>query len=201
MDRAEYLRLTCRAQGGDQAALDILCRELAVRLGTIVKHKLWWWSPADQDDVLQGALMLFAEKFHEVAENPCAYAVQILHYCIGNEIQKRRRQQRRIAGIDTNDREDDFSGNASLSAQNFLVSDDDPARSVESREELEIVIRAIDRLKPFCQIVFKGMIEELSMGEIWQSVNGVEPRLTLPTFYKRVFDCRKKLRHLLSVSN
>jgi RNA polymerase sigma factor (sigma-70 family) len=170
-------------------------------LGAIVKHKIWWWPKEDQDDILQATLTLFVEKLHQINENPCAYAVQILSNHIGNEIQKRRRQQWQIVGIETSDRKDDYSGNASPSAQRYLASDDDPARRMESREELEIVIRAIDKLKPFCRMVFKGMIEGLSLGEIWEAVNGVEPGLTRPTFDKRIFDCRKRLRRLLAGSN
>lgn len=201
MDHAEFLRLTRSAQGGNQAALNELCRELEVRLGAIVKHKIWWWPKEDQDDVLQVTLTLFVEKLHQINENPCAYAVQILSYHIGNEIQKRRRRQGQIVGIETNGREDDYSGSAAPSAQRYLASDDDPARATESREQFEIVVRAIDKLRPFCRTVFKGMIEELTLSELWEAVKEAEPGLSRPTFDKRIFDCRKRLRHLLSGTN
>jgi RNA polymerase sigma factor (sigma-70 family) len=201
MDHANFITLTQRAQGGDQAALNELCHELNVRLGPIVKHKIWWWPKEDQDDVLQATLTLFIEKLPEILENPCGYAVQILSNQIGNEIQKRRRRQGNIVRIETTEREDDYKGGGAQSSERYLASDDNPARTMESREEFEIVVRAINRLTPFCRMVFKGMIEELSPGEIWEAVERTEPSLTRATFYKRIFDCRKRLRQLIAAAN
>jgi hypothetical protein len=72
---------------------------------------------------------------------------------------------------------------------------------MESRQEVQDVIRAIDKLNPFCRAVFKGIIEGLPISEIWGSIRQIDPKLSRSAFDKRIFDCRRKLRLLMAASS
>jgi RNA polymerase sigma factor (sigma-70 family) len=198
VEQSDFLRLTRSAQGGDAAALNELCRELVVRLRAIVKHKIWWWSAQDQEDALQATLIVFVEKLPQIRDNPCAFAAQILSNHIGNEIQKRRRRQEVSISSEMGSGDEDDGGGHSLALERLYASDDDPERAVESRDQFDRVLRAIEKLKPFCRAVFKGMIEELYVGEIWETIQRAEPGLTRSAFDKRIYDCRKRLQKLVA---
>jgi hypothetical protein len=52
-------------------------------------------------------------------------------------------------------------------------------------------------LSPFCRTCLLGMLESSKLSELWASFQQIEPGLRRGAFYKRVFDCRRRLKHLL----
>lgn len=196
MNNQEYIQLVKASRAGDTHAASRLFEELAVRLRVIAKHKVGWWPAQEQEDLVQSTLLIFFEKLGEIKDNPCAYAVQVLANQIGSELQKKRRRQY-ISIVDDSVKDGMGTlGAHSLSHARDLAS---AARSEheDTREEIQHIIVAIDRLKPFCRTVFKGIIQELAIAEIWEAVRRTEPGLTRSAFDKRIFDCRKQLRHVL----
>jgi DNA-directed RNA polymerase specialized sigma24 family protein len=159
-----------------------------------------WWPRQEQEDLIQSTLLVFVEKFHEVRDNPSAFVVQILANRIGNELQKKRR--RREIPIVDDSCDDDFEvpGVLSQSHSRELVSDESPER-MASRHEVQEIVLAIDRLSPFCRTLFKGIIEGMPISEIWDSIRLVEPELSRSAYDKRIFDCRRNLRHLTNNSS
>ncbi len=199
MNREDYLKLLERYRKGDRLAADRLFEQLAVRLRTIVKHKVGWWSNQDQEDLVQSTLTVLVEKSHEIRENPCGYVVKVLNNRIGNEIQKRALRTGIPLTQDVSGGEVRLEGVLWYPEGIEPVSDLHADSGLEGRMELDRIIRAIDRLKPFCRAVFKGIIEDMAIGEIWEAIRRTEPALSRTAFDKRVFDCRKQLR--LSLGN
>jgi DNA-directed RNA polymerase specialized sigma24 family protein len=169
-------------------------------LRIIAKHRVWWWSAEDREDVIQSTLTVFLEKIHEVRDNPGAFVVQVLSYQIGNEL--RRKRVHTGFSLDQDSRMNDSASNSSRLPEHSaeLTSDANADRGVEKREEMLLVARAIDNLKPFCRAVFKAMIEDFTVGEIWDSVRQTESGLTRSAFDKRVFECRRKLKQMVGRS-
>ena len=195
MTKDEYIQLVKLTQQGDQQAAAQLFAHLSVRLKVVVKHKLWGWSTDDQNDLIQATLATFVEKIQEVIENPSAFVVQILSNKIGNELRVRRSRQYVSVASDivTNH---ELPEGATSSRSVVLASTVKADTGIESSEELALVVRAIDNLRPFCRAVFKGMIEGMYVSEIWDALRLTEPGLTRSAFDKRIFDCRKQLKRL-----
>lgn len=195
MTKDEYIQLVKLSQQGDQQAAARLIAHLSVRLKVVVKHKLWGWSADDQNELVQATLATFVEKIQEIIENPSAFVVQILSNKIGNELRVRRSRQYVAVASDIVTNQDMLEG-ATSSGSVVLASNETADSRIESSEELTLVVRAIDSLKPFCRAVFKGMIEGMYVSEIWDALRLTEPGLSRSTFDKRIFDCRKQLRRL-----
>lgn len=195
MDKHSYVQLVDAAVKGDREALNKLIETLTIRLRSVVKHRVGWWPEQEQEDLIQSTLVVFVEKLGDIRSNPCAFIVQILSNRIGNELQKKRR--RRDVSIVNGSDSDEFAmpGVLSLTHSPELAADASPER-LHQQLEIQVIIRAIDRLSPFCRTVFKGIIEGLAIGDIWADLSAIEPSLTRNAFDKRIFECRKRLRLL-----
>ncbi|MBK6765075.1 MAG: hypothetical protein IPG71_01845 [bacterium] len=70
----------------------------------------------------------------------------------------------------------------------------DVAQDVENNMREERVYQAIQSLHhEFCKPLLTGLMQGLTVGEIWKHFSRQESNLNRNTFYKRVFDCRKRL--------
>ncbi len=201
MKNSEYFELVSRAKMGDLDAMNTLSVALTERLRVVVKHRVWAWPAEEQADLVQTSLSIFLGKLHEIRGSPAAFAIQILANQIGNELQRKRRRTGLAIINDPGQSTPLESGLMSLSNSAELASADNADRGLESREQLQLIIRTIDQLKPFCRVVFKGMIEDRSIGDIWEAVLKAEPALSRSAFDKRIYECRKRLRDLIQYSS
>ncbi len=184
-----------RCKAGQTQARDDLCRELAVRLRLILQYRLWGWSRQDLEDIVQECLVTILQKLDRIESSPQKYACEVLRNKVGDAL--RRRQ----------------SGTVPLRSDTALGSD--PAERgfvpaihpeeaegfvarFEARDRVERVQRAIMQLSAFCRLFFLGILEERSVQELWLFFQQIEPGLQRSAFDKRIFDCRRKLRRLVS---
>jgi DNA-directed RNA polymerase specialized sigma24 family protein len=183
-----------QAHAGQISARECLCRELTVRLRVVAQYRLWGWPQADRDDVVQDCLTTFLQKMEQVTSNPHLYAGEILRHKIGDAL---RRKTIRVP-LETDCSED---GDSHLATFNPALNPEDGdgfAARTESRDRMARVQEAIKHLSSFCRTFFLGVMEEQSVQELWGFFKELEPDLQRSAFDKRIFDCRRKLKQLVS---
>jgi DNA-directed RNA polymerase specialized sigma24 family protein len=186
-----------RAKSGDEAGLDELCGVVRVRLLGLVRFKVRGWSREDHEDLVQETLTIFVRDLHKIEHRPLTYAHAILQKRIWNELDKARRS--REVSLDQRLPQDTFS-DAVDALDDRLLRDPavDVAGEVERKVELERVWRAIQSLHhEFCKPLLTAIVEGYEIGELWKRFSKLDPNLHRNTFYKRVFDCRRRLWAIL----
>lgn len=183
-----------RAQEGDGQAQNDLCGKIKVRLGPILQYRLWGWSPEEYEDILQDTLIVFLQKLDQIKSNPHHYALEILRHKIGDVL----RIHKRGIAVGYNEgptpvREAPVEEVTRSAAQ----PGGDFREEVEAKDLADYIRKVIKKLSLFCQTFFLAILEDQTIGEVWQLVQEMEPNLHRSTFDKRVFDCRRRLRQLV----
>jgi DNA-directed RNA polymerase specialized sigma24 family protein len=189
-----------RAKSGDQTGMDELCGVVRVRLMGLVRFKVRGWSREDHEDLVQETLAILIRDLHKIENNPLAYAHAILQKRVWNEMDRARRT--REVSLDDRTSETD-AGQSGASANERLLHDHsaDVADEVERRIRVERVWLAVQSLShDFCRPLLTAIMEGYEIGELWERFRKLEPGLTRNTFYKRVFDCRRRLWAVLGGS-
>jgi len=194
MEPIAWDELLSRAQEGDEVAQNDLSGKILVRLRPILQYRLWGWSPEEHEDILQDTLMVFVQKLNQIKSNPHHYALAILRNKIGDTL----RAQKRDIAVES------YEGHvpaAQVSVEappwNAARAGGDFTGELEAKELRNQIRGVIRSLSLFCQTLFLAILEDQTIGDVWQLVQEVEPDLQRSTFDKRVFDCRRKLRQLV----
>jgi DNA-directed RNA polymerase specialized sigma24 family protein len=182
-----------RAKSGDEAGLGELCDVVRVRLMGLVRFKVRGWSREDHEDLVQDTLSIFVRDLSKIDHSPLTYAYAVLQKRIWNELDKARRN--REVSLDNRLRETDSSHSANANDGQLLRDDSaDVADEVERKIKMERVWQAIQSLNhEFCKPLLTAIMEGYEIGELWERFSALDPHLNRNTFYKRVFDCRKRL--------
>lgn len=192
--RVDWDGLLRRAQEGDGDSRNDLCERIKVRLGLILQYRLWGWSPEEHEDILQDTLVVFLQKLDQIKSNPQHYALAILRNKIGDAL----RTQKRGMGVDSYE---DYPPAAQVSVEaptgNTAPTGSDFRDELEAKELKDQIRGAIKNLSLFCQTLFLAILEDRTIGDVWQLSQKAEPNLQRATFDKRVFDCRRRLRKLM----
>ncbi len=183
-----------RAQGGDGESQNDLCGKIKVRLGPILQYRLWGWPSEELEDILQDTLVVFLQKLDQIESNPHHYALEVLRHKIGDAL----RTHKRVIAVGSSEGQvpieevsgEETGGNIAQAGGNF--NDD-----LETKDLADYIRKVIKKLSLFCQTFFLAILEDRTIGEVWQFVQEVEPDLQRSTFDKRVFDCRRRLRQLV----
>lgn len=183
-----------RAQDGDEESRNNLCGKIKVRLGPILQYRLWGWSPEELEDILQDTLIVFLQKLDQIESNPHFYALEILRHKIGDalRIHKRGITQGSYEGYVPIEEVpvEALPGNTAEAGGGFT-------HELEAKDLADYIRKVIKKLSLFCQTFFLTILEDQTIGEVWQLSQEMEPNLHRSTFDKRVFDCRRKLRQLV----
>jgi DNA-directed RNA polymerase specialized sigma24 family protein len=182
-----------RAKSGDKAGLDELCGVVRVRLLGLVRFKVRGWSREDHEDLVQDTLTIFVRDLHKIEHSPLIYAHAILQKRIWNELDKARRS--REVSLDHRLPDDGISDPVdALDHRSLRDQTMDVADEVERKIRLERVWEVIQALHhEFCKPLLTAIMEGFEIGELWERFSQLDPNLTRNAFYKRVFDCRKRL--------
>lgn len=197
IDNSDIEALLSRAKSGDEAGLDELCGIVRVRLLGLVRFKVRGWSREDHEDLVQETLTIFVRDLPKIEHSPLTYAHAILQKRIWNELDKARRH--REVSLDARSSSDGGGDSADAFGGRLLGDDSvNVADDVERKLQLERVWRAIQSLHhEFCKPLLTALMEGYEIGELWERFHKLDPRLSRNTFYKRVFDCRKRLWAIL----
>jgi DNA-directed RNA polymerase specialized sigma24 family protein len=197
IDNQNLDALLMRAKSGDNAGLEKLCGAVRVRLLGLVRFKMRGWSREDHEDLVQETLTIFSRDVRKIENNPLIYAHAILQKRIWNELDKVRRN--REVSLDRRMPEEHFDDPAGARDEHLLEDNSaDVADEVERKDKLERVWQAIQSLNhEFCKPMLTAMMEGYDIGELWLRFSELDSRLNRNTFYKRVFDCRKRLWAML----
>jgi DNA-directed RNA polymerase specialized sigma24 family protein len=194
--QTDWNSLLQKAKNGGDVAQNALCRALEVRLHPILQSRLWGWPKEDHEDILQNTLIVVIEKINQIDSNPHYFALNVLRNKIGDAL--RGRQGHRETGLDLG-YNDDSSGQESRAEHSMAFAD--PEQDIAGQAELgdftQRIRNALRQLSKFCQAFFLAMLEDRSVGEVWELFSSREPKLTRSAFDKRVFDCRKRMRQLM----
>jgi DNA-directed RNA polymerase specialized sigma24 family protein len=186
-----------RARSGDPGALDDLCAAVRVRLLVLVRLKLRGWPREDHEDLVQETLAVFARDVNRIQNRPLAYAHAVLTKRIWNELDRARRS--REVSLDQRIEPDDARDSSSSAASGLLRDETaDVAAEVQRKLDVERVWRAIQRLsQEFCKPLLMALMQGYEVGELYLRFSELDPHLTRNAFYKRIFDCRKRLTERL----
>jgi len=163
----------------------------------LVRFKVRGWSREDHEDLVQDTLTIFVRDLNKIEHSPLTYAYAILQKRIWNELDKARRSREVPLDVQSTGNE---SGGFVHALESRLLRDDsvDVADDVERKAKLERVWRAIQSLgREFCKPLLTAIMEGFEIGELWERFSQLDPNLTRNAFYKRVFDCRKRLWEIL----
>jgi DNA-directed RNA polymerase specialized sigma24 family protein len=193
IDNSALEMLLHRAKSGDEAGLGELCGVVRVRLLGLVRFKVRGWSREDHEDLVQETLTIFIRDLHKIEHSPLTYAHAILRKRIWNELDKARRS--REVSLDQRLPDDKVSDSADALDTRLLRDNSvNVADEVERKVTLERVWWAIQSLNhKFCKPLLTAIMEGYEIGELWERFSRLDPNLSRNTFYKRVFDCRKRL--------
>ena len=190
--------LLTEAKHGKREALDELCRALEVRLRAVIQSRLWRWSRQDQEEILQDSLLLFTQKYDRIQDNPQYYALQVLHNKIGDAVRHVTFMQKVMAsGAPT----DEFGlvGPTETEPVGQTDPESDYGERLDQRALLDRILAEAAKMPPFCKLFFMAMLKGKTIGEVWKVVHRAERKVSRSTFYKRIFDCRKKLRFAIGL--
>ena len=186
-----------RAKSGDNAGLDELCRVIRVRLLSLIRFKVRGWSREDYEDIVQDTLTIVVRDLHKIDHSPLIYAHAVLQKRIWNEMDRARRQ--REVSLDRGS-QDDVSADSADALDPGALRDQstDVAGEVERKLDVERVWHGIQSLNhEFCKPLLTAIMEGYEIGELWERFSKLDSSLNRNTFYKRVFDCRKRLWAIL----
>jgi len=183
-----------RAQSGDEESQNDLCGKIRVRLGPILQYRLWGWPAEDYEDILQDTLTVFLQKLDEIKSNPHLYALRVLRNKIGEAL---RTQNKWVRSELFEDRSPIGVVAGGGVAGRETTAGGDFTEELETKDLVNYISQAIKRLALFCQTIFLAILENQTIGEVWQLFRQVEPNLKRSTFDKRIFDCRQKLKQLV----
>jgi len=183
-----------RARQGDVMSQNDLCEKIKVRLGPILQYRLWGWPAEEHEDILQDTLIVFLQKLDQIKSNPHHYALEVLRHKIGDALRTHKRgiaqgsyeehvPIEEVSGEET-------GGNIAQAGGNFTDE-------LETKDLADYIRKVIKKLSLFCQTFFLAILEDRTIGDVWQLSREVEPNLHRSTFDKRVFDCRRRLRKLV----
>lgn len=175
-----------KAQQRDQLSQTALFEQLMVTLQPIVQYRLRGWSREDQADILQNTLITVFRKLDSVESNPHKYAARILRNKIGDAYRGKHPGQE--VSIDTEFIKD---------AVSQYRQDDSLQSTIDHRDLVKSIKKAIKGLSTFCQTFFLGTLEQKDRDEIFTVLQAMEPSLSRGTFRKRIFECRQKLKALI----
>ncbi len=193
-DQTVLEKLLSSAKSGNEAGLDELCRIIRVRLLGLVRFKVRNWSREDHEDLIQETLVIFVRDLSKIKDNPLTYAYAILQKRIWNEMDKARRN--RELSLDHR-----LADGADCETAEIQDDSTDVADDVERKLRLERVWQAIQALNhEFCKPLLTAIMEGYDIGELWKRFQQLDPQLNRNAFYKRVFDCRKRLWAVLGGS-
>jgi DNA-directed RNA polymerase specialized sigma24 family protein len=191
-------QLLTQAKQGNRAALDDLCRALAERLRVALQLRLWGWSRQNQEDILQNTLLVFAEKYDHIEDNPHIFALQVMHNKIGDAM--RRMKSSDLVTITLTDSVEADPDPASAIVQ---MSDTDPESSygehIDGTALLERIHNELVQLPRFCRLFVVAMLEGKQVSEVWEFAHTAEPSMSRSAFDKRIFMCRKRLREAIGL--
>jgi DNA-directed RNA polymerase specialized sigma24 family protein len=193
IDNTVLERLLQRAKSGNEAGMSELCDVVRVRLLSLVRYKVRSWSREDHEDLVQETLTIFVRDLMKIEHSPLIYAHAILQKRIWNEMAKARRSKdvslERRAATGTERERDDSPDGALWQDHAIDVADD-----IERKTKLERVWTAIQALNhEFCKPLLTAIMEGYDIGELWTKFSDLYPHLNRNAFYKRIFDCRKRL--------
>ena len=183
-----------RARAGDERSLNQLLEEIRVRLLRFARYRLRGWRLQDHEDLVQDTLTIVHRDLHKLSETPLIFAYSVFRRRAMTEAARARRS--REQSLDEQDEShNDGSRMSSGKIERALVDiSSDVAQDVENNMREERVYQAIQSLHhEFCKPLLTGLMQGLTVGEIWKHFSRQESNLNRNTFYKRVFDCRKRL--------
>jgi DNA-directed RNA polymerase specialized sigma24 family protein len=185
--------LLLEAKRGNREALDELCRALQVRLRAVIQSRLWRWSRQDQEEILQDSLLLFAQKYDFIQDNPQYYALQVLHNKIGDAVRHATFVSRKVVS-----KVSAAEPGSAEPCDTEPVGQDDPETDYEEcldqRALLDRILAEASNMPSFCKLFIMGMLKGKTVSEVWKVVHRAEPGVSRNAFYKRIFDCRMRLR-------
>ncbi|MBI5058902.1 hypothetical protein HZB60_03840 [candidate division KSB1 bacterium] len=192
-------QLLSQAKRGNRAALDKLCRALAERLRVALQSRLWGWSRQDQEDILQNTLLVFADKYSHIEDNPHIFALQVMHNKIGDAL----RHMKSSASIRGN-RADFADSDVDETSEAVPIGETDPESNYGARIDGTALLQRIHaelvRLPRFCRMFIVAMLEGKAVLDVWDVAHTAEPYLTRRAFDKRIFMCRKRLREAIGLN-
>ena len=188
--KLEWDLLLKAAQDGDLDKQRELIEALNVRLRIIIQYRCWGWTEQDYEDILQETLEVVWCKLSSISDHPEMYALKILKNKIGDEL--RKRLGRRTVTLKSNDNMQTFI-KVQLEESRLPDESCDIEAKIEYEELLRIFEEAILRLTPFCQKFFKGILDGMSINELWEYFSSVYPKLNRTAFDTRNTRCREKL--------
>jgi DNA-directed RNA polymerase specialized sigma24 family protein len=195
-ETVDWNDLLAKAKSGVPGADDQLCKELEVRLRSVIQYRLWGWSKEDLDDIIQNTLVVFCEKINQIDSNPHYFALNIMRNKVGDAL--RSHKSGREVSLEPGEANDGLSG---IPTPIETISDDDErsdfTQEIENKELNEKIRLAIKKMSTFCKTFFLAVLEDQPISEIWDCFRQAERDLSRSTFDKRIFDCRKRLRFLL----
>ncbi len=178
---AELTALLWQAQQGDPRALEELFSFLRARIFAIAKLKTWSIGLpfADAEDATQETLILVREHLSEFRawENVMRFARTVLRNKLGNLHQLRA--YRRPREVPLEEARVSYRMEAELEA-------------AELQRILEQALEELERTKPRCGAIFRGICEGMSKKELCERL-GISPGL----FDVQLHRCRHALRRLL----
>lgn len=197
IDNIALEELFQRAKAGDEASLTSLYSIVRVRLLALTRYKVRSWSREDHEDLVQETMAIFSRDLQKIEHNPLIYAHSILQKRIWNEMDKAHRSRQASLEPFTSGNSKDDQPN--IADSSFMQDGSvDIERDIEDKERVERVWQAIQSLNhEFCKPLLTGIIQGLEVSELWEKFSELDPNLSRNTFYKRVFDCRKRLLAIL----
>jgi DNA-directed RNA polymerase specialized sigma24 family protein len=195
-DNTNWTDLLKLARASDPVAREALFKALEVRLRPVVQYRLRGWSDQDHREILQITLAVVFQKLNEIDDNPHHFALTVLRNKIGDALRSKSRfPHTRISATGAAESEESQRTDV---ISDLPCPDSDFTKKLEKHDLIRAIHGVIHKLPVLCQSLFTGMLEQRSIGEIWELHSRTDPTLKRSTFDKRIFDCRKKLRALMA---
>ena len=189
-------KLLRKTKKGDQESQNELCDKIRVRLWLNLQYTVKREPRHILEDLLHDCMETFIGKLDVVDSNPHYYADKILRNKIG-DLLRARKSPRRISL--SGDRGLDSKGRQRASDKDLDTADpeSDFTRNLETTEFVQILLKAIKDMDPFCRAYFLARLENFDTKEVKELVEEMDPGLKRSAFYVRVLRCRRRLRKLL----
>ncbi|MBU0520165.1 hypothetical protein KJ564_14655 [bacterium] len=192
----DWTKLLDGTKSGDKQRQTQFYHKLTVTLLPIAQSRLRGWSSAIHQDVLQETLITVSRKLDSIQSQPHHFAAGILRNKIGDVL--RTEKKRKTVSLDLHADTDEFTIQRDIErALSDASSAKDPLQQLETKDQLERIVWAIQHLSAFCHQFFTGILEHQEISEIWENARIAEPDLKNSTFRKRIFDCRMRLKQIL----
>ncbi len=189
--------LLLRSKQGNLEAQDELLSSLAVTLRPMLQCRLRGRPKEDLEDALQDTLLTFSQKIDKIDSDPHRYAAVILRNKIGDYY--RRQKSALKISIDT---EPESMAPGLRREIEEVMSRHGPGvfiqPKLEKEEQIKKIKAAIKSLSQFCKTFFLGILEDYDRDHLFELLCVSEPSLSRGTYRKRIFDCRQKLKTLIT---